>query len=114
MKIQVAVIVVAFAASGFVLYNGLKGSSPSPSSPLSPQAGVMPAAGGALGATTTATSNQALLPYGPDLQSTLNSLLSSMQQQDFKFGIMQYPKLDPQNDVGVPVQQIFHQATSTQ
>lgn len=85
--IQIVVIVIAFGASGIVLYNGFfkNGSS-------------QPALGSAQ--TSAGDQSQAILPYG----STLD--FSILKKQDLQFGTVQYPKVDPAL-VGIPENQLI-------
>jgi hypothetical protein len=82
--IQIVIIVGAFAASGMVLYNGLfKNSTPDLS---------LSASDGAAGA----GSNEKILPYGDKLD-----FKTVLEKQNLQFDIVDYPKLDPQAEVGV-------------
>ncbi len=82
--IQISIIVVAFGAAGIIFYNGF----------VKTNRVAVPA--------ETATSavvvdQQTVLPYGPGLDF---SLLHNQNQQ---YNIVTYPKLDPSQQVGVPL-----------
>lgn len=78
--IQIVIIVGAFGAAGFVLYNGLFKSD-----------STVPAMG-----IISVKDNEKILPYGSSLDFKNN-----LFKRDFQFGSMSYPKVDP-NEVGVP------------
>jgi len=82
-NIQIAVIVLFFAAAIFVLYKGgLFGGGSSAALPATQKAAV---------------SSEDILPNGDslDFKSVINS-------SRFQYNILQYPQLSPQSDVGVP------------
>lgn len=86
--IQVVIIICAFAASGIVLYNGLfKNSSGVPDSSLT---------------IDLAASTEKILPYGDKMD-----IKSAVSQQNLQYGLIQYPKLDPNQEVGIPLQQLI-------
>lgn len=78
--ILVVIILVAFAASGFVLYNGLfKGST-----------AVVPVS-------TAPVVLEKVLPYG----DTFNyQFMDQLKDRNFRFGAVTYPVLDPATEVG--------------
>ncbi|MBI5530617.1 MAG: hypothetical protein HY918_03910 [Candidatus Doudnabacteria bacterium] len=85
--IQVIVIVVAFGAAGIVLYNGFFSNS-----------------GGTTAETETVQpiDESALLPYG----DTLN-FKGILYKRPFQYGAVDYPKLNPNSEVGVPVSSLI-------
>lgn len=114
-KIQIIVIVVAFAGAGLVLYNGLfkKASQPQPALlagtttpgiassgtsgigvPGTATPGVV-AGGTAAPAVSSLDASQDILPYGGVLDFN-----QAILPGRFQYNIVQYPKLDPATDVG--------------
>lgn len=86
--IQICVIVACFAASGIVIYNNfLKG----PSLPLS----------SSVPAGMTASTNQPILPNGPNLD------LEKVRSAPFQFQLIEYPKLDFATEVGLTESQMI-------
>jgi len=83
--IQLVVIIGAFIAAGFVLYEGGLFGGGSPAS--------------APGATPAALSGapKDVLPYGDTLDFS-----KVIDPTRFQYDLVQYPKLDSQNDVGIP------------
>lgn len=90
--IQLAIVVVAFGASGLVLYYGyFGGSAPSAISPGPESA-------------TSQTQSAAILPFG---DKPLNfEVLHKRQDRAIDPSNFDYPKLDPQTQVGVPIQDL--------
>ena len=85
--IQLVINVVAFGAAGLVLYNGLFNSNNS----------ALPV--GVSGATPQSVSSQNILPYGDtplDIQ-----FKQVLDPNRFQYNQIDYPKLDPKNDVGI-------------
>lgn len=84
--IQVIIIVVAFGAAGIVLYNGFFSG----------------------GASTTETETvqpvdeTTLLPYGDSL-----NFQGVLYKRPFQYGAVDYPKLNPNSEVGVPVSSLI-------
>ena len=98
--IQIAVIVVAFGASGLVLYNGFFKGQPQNIQP--PIAAAVPGVGTALGgvpntgaAVPAAQSDQDILPVGNSLNFGI------LQKQNLSPLDFDYPKLNPA-DIGIP------------
>ena len=81
--IQVVVIVGALAASGIVLYNGFAG-------------GGTPSLTGPGSASSTPGSGN-ILPYGTTFDF---KKLDDMKEQDFQFGVVPYPTVNPPVEVG--------------
>lgn len=82
--IQLVVIVAAFAAAGLVLYNGLfKGNGNT--------------APGFVDTSTNA--GQEILPYG---DTPLEIQFKALDPKRFQYNQIEYQKLNPQNDVGIP------------
>ena len=79
--IQITVIVVALGGAAMILYNGLFKDSGESSSPAS----------------ATAVEQQEILPYGSSLDFD-----KAINPDRFQYGLLEYPKLDPQNEVGIP------------
>lgn len=96
--IQISVIVVAFLAAGYILYSGgLFGSNATwhgSSASLSVGAGLGPGLG-------AGQSSGDVLPYGNILQDP-KDFDKVINHNRFQYDLIQYPKLDPQNEVGVP------------
>jgi hypothetical protein len=90
--IQIVVIIVAFGGSGFVLYNGI--FKKSPQVPITLSLNGVPAASSMSG-----MANEKILPYGQSLD-----ISGVLQKQNLSFGAVTYPKLDPNQKIGVPVQ----------
>lgn len=98
--IQLTVVAAAFIGSGLVLYNGyFKTKTPAlPVSTGAPQSGSpgvaapmsLPGGGAAAG-------GQDILPNGTDLDFD-----KAFKKRDLNFGIVEYPKLVPNKEVGVP------------
>jgi hypothetical protein len=87
--IQLVIIVVAFGAAGVVLYNGFFNNGNS-----GPQAGI-------IGSPfhSASTSVQSILPYGDTpLDIKFKEVLDPNR---FQYNQIDYPKLDPKNDVGI-------------
>jgi hypothetical protein len=82
--IQIVIIIGAFSAAGFVLYNGLFKSSGNAAVFQSPGL-----AGGQ-------SEPEDLLPNGDSLNFDI------LKQQNLIYNQVAYPKLDPQNDYGIP------------
>lgn len=78
--IQIVIIVGAFFAAGFVLYNGLYNNDSVATAPIG---------------AATAKNNEKILPHG----NTLN-FKSDLFTRDFQFGAMSYSQVDP-SEVGV-------------
>ncbi|MCL5666277.1 MAG: hypothetical protein M1383_00685 [Patescibacteria group bacterium] len=95
--IQIIIIVAAFGGSGFVLYNGLKGSSSQPSSGGAASAPPMPQAVNKKGAVAGKT-----LPYGDkmDFEETLS-------KQNLRYGVVKPLPLDISKDVGIPKESLI-------
>ena len=95
--IQIVVITICFGGAGLVLYNGLfkkSGSNPTVT-------GIAPAAmvGGQSGQSgQSSESNEAVLPYGSLSKDAFDKVL---KRQNFRFGRQNYPKLNPDSDLGV-------------
>ena len=92
--IQISVIIVAFGASGFVLYNGFfKGSGQlAPSVPPSAFLGASSSPGTVAGL----QNSQAILPAGDQLDFTI------LKRQNLAPQGINYPELNPDTDVGIP------------
>jgi hypothetical protein len=97
--IQIVVVVICFGGAGLVLYNGLfkKGSS-------SPVATTAPGAQTALPGQTAPTAvvgsqnSEVVLPFGPLSKEAFDKVL---KRQNFRFGRLSYPKLNPDLDLGI-------------
>lgn len=89
--IQVAVILLGFAGSGYVLYSGLSHNS-SPANSV-----VDPLLGGIASQTTQAggQSVEKVLPYGDKLD------FSILDRQNLQYGVISYPKVDTSTEVGI-------------
>lgn len=130
--IQVSVVIFCFGMSGIVIYRGLfakktnpvtvpppalsTSSGPTTATPGTPGSATnpgkaVPGPGGTAtptkpGATSAVSSasqaNEPILPYGKtwDVQKVLN-------KQSLQYGIVLYPKLDPNSDVGLNVSDLF-------
>jgi len=80
--IQIIIIVGAFAAAGFILYNGLfKNDSSSATMANVP----------------LTEKSEKILPYGSSLD-----FKTDLYKRNFKFNSISYPQVDPQNEVGIP------------
>jgi hypothetical protein len=92
--IQIVVIIMAFAGSGLVLYNGMfkKNSSV----PLASMSGITQT-----GISSGATAEK-ILPYGEalDFKGVLN-------KQGLSYGALAYPVLDEKQDIGVKQQDMI-------
>ena len=99
--IQIIVVIVCFAASGVVIYNGLfaKKQNNAPSEVLG-----LPGASKDLVSTLN---TEKLLPYGENLKldETLNRII--LNNQRLRYGLMTFPELNPSTDVGMPVDQMI-------
>lgn len=86
--IQIVVIIIAFGASGFVLYNGLY----KPKTPLNPALLVEQLGAGVPGA----ASPDNLLPHGKtfDIAGVINP-------HNFQFDAISFPKLSTSTEVGL-------------
>lgn len=82
--IQLVIIVAAFIAAGIVLYNGFFSNKGPASSPT------------ALSGPASSQAPQEILPYG---ESGFD--FSVLSNRPFVFSQIQYPKLDPNSEVGV-------------
>ncbi len=92
--IQIVVITICFGGAGLVLYNGLfkkSGSNPTVT-------GIAPAAMGGGQSSQSSESNEAVLPYGSLSKDAFDKVL---KRQNFRFGRQNYPKLNPDSDLGV-------------
>lgn len=93
--IQILVIVAAFLASGFVLYNGfLKNRSETPSvldTSALPGTATPAASGG-----STVTNPSEILPYGTSLD-----FKKVLDKQPLRFNAFEYPKVNTTTEVGV-------------
>ena len=87
--IQTVIIVACFLISGIVLYKGLFSSN-----------STLPATipGGSL---DVASGDEAVLPHGTKLDFDV------FKRQNFQYGILEYPKLNPQNEIGVDVNNLI-------
>ena len=94
--IQIAVIVLAFGGSGFVLYNGMFKSKPS---------SIVPAAVSGTGIGQSAPVQ--ILPYGSELNF---SVLSKQKQQ---YGAVSFPQINTSTDISIPVTDLVRTAAST-
>ena len=105
-NIQIAIIVVAFGASGFVLYNGFfKGSGQGAPPPVGIQPAILGAPGSLpgflAGPAAAAQRSQAILPAGDQLDFDILKSQSLVPQQ------IEYPKLSSSTDVGIPEQNLI-------
>lgn len=94
---QIAVIVLAFAASAWVLYNGLFKNDTKVSSLKGPNL----TGSGAVGSSDKAL--EKILPYGDTLD--FNGVLN---KQNLRFGVLDYPKLN-KFEVGIPESSLIQQ-----
>lgn len=85
--IQIIIIVGAFVAAGLVLYNGLFkiNSIPAPT--------VDNLSGG---------KSEKILPNGSNLD-----FKTDLYKRNFQFNAISYPKVDPQNEVGIPEESLI-------
>ena len=84
--IQLIIILGAFGGAGIVLYNGFFRNQPTPIS---------------VSLTGTPQATQNILPNGESLNFTV------LHSRPFEYDQIQYPKLDPQSEVGVPVENLI-------
>ncbi len=85
--IQVIVIIVAFSTAGIVLYNGLfKGGEQTIYENI---------------AVTEQKDQGTLLPYGNTLDFTV------LKKQDLFYNQVSYPKLDPNSEIGIPLENLI-------
>jgi hypothetical protein len=89
--IQLVIIVVAFGAAGLVLYNGLFKSGGGTISPLAEVEN-----------SSASSTSQAILPYGGTLDFS-----KVLDPNRFQYNEIDYQQLDPQSDVGVPVDNLI-------
>lgn len=79
LLIQITVIVIALGGAAWVLYNGFKDSGRA-----------------AVPVEDTAKSQEEILPNGNFFDFKV------VDPDRFKYGLLDYPKLDPKNEVGIP------------
>jgi hypothetical protein len=93
--IQLAVITGCFLISGLVIYNGFfKNKAPSgPTGGPGSHAAITP--GGQVSSSGAAAAS-GILPYGNSLDFD-----KVLKKRPFEFGLQQYPKLNPQAEVGI-------------
>jgi hypothetical protein len=101
--IQLVVIVVAFGAAGLVLYNGFFSNNNASSSAVVSDVPFQSMS------TSTSTSAQSILPYGDTLD--FSKVLDSTR---FQYNQIDYPQIDPQNDVGISQDSLITPAPATQ
>lgn len=94
--IQIVVIVVAFGGSGLVLYNGYFKNKADSLAAVQNSQGVMSGDLGNSGVAATGGSSQQILPYGASLDFD-----KVFKKRILNFGLVDYPKLQPQLDVGI-------------
>ncbi len=87
-NIELVIIIVAFLGTGLVLYNGLRGTSPTAGNPL-------------VSVNSTATSTASVLPYGNNLDFTI------LQKNSLNYNLINYPQVN-ENAVGVDVNTLIH------
>lgn len=97
---EIVIVIVAFLASGVVLYRGLVVKDPAEYLPQS----VAPAK-----VQEPTIQLSTVFPFGERFD--IDTVLAKRKLQ---FGVVQYPKLDPNSEVGVPVSQLVPTASSTQ
>lgn len=103
--IEIAIVVVAFGATGVVLYNGFFKKSSTVRVPA-----VQVAPGVASGVAPGAVSGPdtgVILPFGSKLD--FDEILT---KRKFDFGAIVPPKLDPAADIGIPTQSLVRQSLS--
>jgi hypothetical protein len=93
-NIQIAVIVVFFAAAAFILYKGGLFGGGQSAAPV---------------AAAAAAAAQPILPNGSTFD--FNSVILPSR---FNYNAIEYPQLDAQNDVGVPVDNLISPLPSNQ
>ncbi|MCL5008905.1 MAG: hypothetical protein M1400_01025 [Patescibacteria group bacterium] len=102
---QIVVAVACFVGAFIVLYNnGVFGSEAVPQVSF-----IKPGSTPAKGSAGVFGSDQ-VLPYGKLQASDFDRAFGSRKTGMYK---IQYPKLDPNNDVSVPVQDLFVSGSST-
>jgi hypothetical protein len=101
--IQIIVIVGGFAASGAIIYNGFfksSGSTPVLVNQNLPQNQTSAAQAGGVAAGPGNAGE--LLPPGASLDFS-----KVLDKHGLRFGVVNYPQLDPDSEVGVPVDQLI-------
>ncbi len=96
--IQTIVIVGAFGASGYVLYSGLYSKKPTPIVP----GALTESVAGLAPTKAPEISIDKILPYGDSLD--FDKVLKKQNQQ---YGVIDYPKLDPNSEVGISEPQLM-------
>jgi hypothetical protein len=97
--IQLIIIVVAFGAAGLILYNGFFNNNSTAS----------PAGTAGVPGSSASTSPQSILPYGGTLD--FSKVLDSNR---FQYNQIDYPQLDPQNDIGISPENLVTPAPAAQ
>lgn len=88
--IQIIIIIIGFAGSGFVIYNGMfKSSSPSPATSSGTEQSI------------EAISSKKILPLGESLDFDI------LQKNNLQFGLLEVPQLNPILEVGIPESQLI-------
>jgi hypothetical protein len=102
LYIKIAVIVACFGGSGLVLYFGLfnKGPAPTAVMPSLPGFEQMTVTGSPAGGEISALQN--ILPNGGTLDFS-----KAINPSRFKYHVVQYPKLNPATEVGIPPNEII-------
>lgn len=101
--IQLVIIVVAFLAAGLVLYNGFFNNSNNAASQTGMPGGSLQSSSSSVSmfmpastSSSSSTPTQSILPYGETLD--FGKVLDSKR---FQYNQINYPQLDPQNEVGI-------------
>ncbi|HYV33499.1 MAG TPA: hypothetical protein VE973_01475 [Candidatus Limnocylindria bacterium] len=87
LTIKIVIIVAAFGGAGLILYFGLFNNA---NGPVLPPSGQVSGSGAAL-------SQKDILPNGNTLD--FNKIINTKR---FQFDVINYPVLDPKNEVGIP------------
>jgi hypothetical protein len=96
--IQTTIVIIAFGASGIILYNGLFKNS------------VGPVPNGSLAPITSSANltSSAILPHGDKLD------FKPIYTQDLRFGDYIYPSISTTSDVSIPLQNLIKSLSTEQ